>query len=226
MRRGPLLVGVRTESAPLAADLRAALGGSVVEGVQAPANYSVRVEGRGRGARYLLYRATCLVLRTRSRERLVLALRACLRAHRGSSRRLRLRQTVLVSQAGALLLPPELFHRVEAVEGALLEAGLRLAQPPFALLDEASGALVVEGDGAMQAPVRFWGVLGRDRQPVARSEVLAAALRQAVRDFGVPGPRAFLTLARVLSGARVGPVWYGGGRALVDQLVGAAGAGS
>ncbi|HXF56626.1 MAG TPA: hypothetical protein VNO34_03465 [Actinomycetota bacterium] len=222
MRVGPLLVGVRAETASLATALRSALGGSVVEGAQAPPNYSVRVEGRGRAARYLLYRATCLVLRTRSRERLAGALVACLRAHRGSSPLLRLRRTVVLSESGVLVLPSELFHRVEGVEGALREAGLRLAEPPFAVLDPESGVAVLEAE-ARCAPVRFWGLLRRERgRPVARSEALAEAIRQASRDVGVPGPRALLALARALSEAEVGPVWYEGGRALVERLVEAA----
>lgn len=217
---------MRTQSASLASELRAALGRSVVEGVQAPPNYSVLVEGKGRAARYVLYRATCLVLRTRSRARVVRALEACLQAHRGSPRRLRLRQTVVLSEAGALLLPPELFHRVEAVEGPLRGAGLWLADPPFAVLDPGSGALVVEGDGARPAPVRFWSLLRRDRdRPVARSEVLAAALRQLVRDSGVPARQGLRALFLALSGAQVAAIWYEGGNELTSRLVQAAEAG-
>jgi hypothetical protein len=193
--------------------------------VEAPANYSLRFQDREPGRKgparaYELYRAQCLFLRTRTRTRALRALSRCLSAHAdGDVGLLRARQLAVVGPSGAVILPPELHWRLEALEPSLAANGLSLVDPPLVEIDRETRELVVAPpligaetdwfrarssrevlDG--RYPIREWAIHARDDEEVVSPTVaLAAVMPMVERDMN--GPVVLDGMLRTLSGIRM-----------------------
>jgi hypothetical protein len=131
--------------------LRAALASHVVDGVEAPANYSVQL-GDTSGASagfHFLYRSSSSVVRTRDARRVVRALVTYLSSHRlddvghWDPDLIRLHAVTLVTGEVALLAPAILRLWPELIERRLNARGMRFADTPWALLDPARGEVIV-----------------------------------------------------------------------------------
>ena len=226
LRIGDLYVGVRSHPASLASHVRETLADHMVDGMEAPANYSLRLEpaapGRKGAARsYALYRSRCLLLRTRSRERVVRALVRCLSGYvEPQDRRVRIRQLAVVGPAGAIVLPPELHWRLEALERRLEANGMWLSDPPLVEIDTGTGELIVDApalasDGTGHEfdeqhpsrrngryPILEWATLGREvDEMVSVSAALATVMPLVERDMS--SPDVMEDLVRVLSQTRL-----------------------
>jgi hypothetical protein len=224
-RTGDRAVGVRSHPAELFARIRAGLAAWSIDGVAAPANYSLRFEPREPGRKgpaqaYELYRAQCLFLRTRTQTRALRALSRCLSAHAGADDLvLRTRQLAVVGPSGAVILPPDLHWRLEALEPRLAANGLWLADPPLVEIDRETGELVVAptvigADAAWfddrspkrahegRFPIREWAILGGDDDEVVTPTVaLAAVMPMVERDMN--GPAVLDGMLRTLSSTRL-----------------------
>ncbi|MGH3329240.1 MAG: hypothetical protein ACRDPT_15860 [Streptomycetales bacterium] len=231
MQVGSYLLGVRSETPELDRLVVRSLAGHVVEGVQAPPNYALRL-----GHQHVL-RASCQPLvRTRSLHRLLRALHALLADHAAEqdTTAVRVETLVLIRDGAALLLPPAL-RPLLCVEDELRRRGFRILDGCVATLEMADGELVVAPpvmpvDYATLAraqalapepavppptaepgryPVRFWvtttegqGVEGHARVAVPHRGVLVAQANERVRNREAVGAQAALsTLARATSGA-------------------------
>ena len=225
LRVGDHLVGVRSDPASLSVRIRAGLAEHAVEDVPAPPNYSLRFEKRQPGRKgpaqaYVLYRAQCVFLRTRTRVRALRALSRCLSAHAlADDVLLRARQLAVVGPSGAVILPPELHWRLEALEPRLAGNGLWLADPPLVEIDRETGELVVAPpaigrdaawfDGRSSSrlrdgryPIREWAILGgEDGEVVSPTIALAAVMPMVERDMN--GRAVLDGMLRMLSGTRL-----------------------
>ncbi len=179
------------------------LAAHLVEGLDAPPNYSIRLETRETGRKapahgYVLYRSQCLLLRTRRRERVLRALMTSLSGHvEPLDGLLRVRQLAVIGRSGAVILPNELFWRLEALEPRLGEHGVRLVEPPFVDIDAGTGDLILapptmDVDSAktgrgwpgfasdLQAgtrhPILEWTFLGRDDGPLTPHAALGIVM--------------------------------------------------
>lgn len=240
---GDLYVGVRSHPAALSNRVRSTLADHVAEDVDAPPNYSLRLETREPGRKapartYALYRAQCLLLRTRKRERVLRALVRCLSGHVESRDGLvRVRQQAVVGRSGAVILPHELHWRLEALEPRLGENGMWLADPPFIAIDAATGELIlappmIEADAAAlgagsdrpgpygRYPIREWAILGRDDDETVTAQAALAAVMPMV-DGHVNGSAAMEAMLLTLSGTRVTRVRHDSPARLFDRLVAA-----
>jgi hypothetical protein len=224
-RTGDRAVGVRSHPDALSVRIRAGLAADSIEGVEAPANYSLRFQDRepgrnGPARAYELYRARCLFLRTRTRTRALRALSRCLSAHAdGDAGLLRARQLAVVGPSGAVILPPELHWRLEALEPRLAANGMWLADPPLVEIDRETGELVVAPPviGAQaewfrarsnrdprdgRYPIREWAVLGGEEgEAVSPQVALAAVMPLVERDMNAPA--VLSAMLRTLSGIRL-----------------------
>jgi hypothetical protein len=249
LRIGDVYVGVRSDPAELSNHLRRALARHVVEGVHAPPNYSVRLENRDAGhpgpvRAYVLYRSQCLLLRTRTRNRLMRALVRSLESHLGVRHELvRLRQLAVVGPTEALILPHELFWRLEAMEPRLHAHGMWLVDPPFVDIDVSSRTLVLaqptvdEDDRAIAAgpdphpsrgrvgpvpgryPIREWAILRSDEggTPTAR-EALGTLL--PLLDPEIHPSDAIEAMAHVLSATRLSSIGHEPTAQMFEWIVG------
>lgn len=149
LRVGSLHVGVRSTTPAVDALVRRAFATHLVEGLDAPANYSVAIldRGVGQGARplHLLFRSTCPVLRSPSPVAVLTALASYLSSHHDEMAgvHLKLRGVALVARTEAVLLPENLRRTVAVSERRLNRAGLRVVDESCARLDPATGELVV-----------------------------------------------------------------------------------
>ena len=139
---------MRANAAETDALLRRSLGAEVLEGVEAPPNYSV-VLAHPDGARgplrglHLLYRSSRLVLRTRDPERLVHGLAAWLSSHLDEHEHLRIWSAAAVHEGRALLVPGHVMTWLKVIQPRLNRLGVQLVDEPFALVDPATAELVV-----------------------------------------------------------------------------------
>jgi hypothetical protein len=240
-RVGDHLVGVRSDPASLSVRIRAGLAEHAVQGAATPPNYSLRFEERQPGRKgparaYALYRARCLFLRTRTRVRALRALSRCLSAHADTDDVvLRARQLAVVGPSGAVILPPDLHWRIEALEPRLAENGLWLADPPLVEIDPETGELVVAppaigGDAAWfdgrsrrrardgRYPIREWAILGgEDGEMVSPTIALAAVMPMAERELN--GPGVLDGMLRTLSGTKLTRIRQLPPARLIERLV-------
>lgn len=224
---GPFHIGVRTTTRDADTRLREALAAYLVDDVQAPPAYSVRVQDGddhgGTRAFHALYHGRCALVRTRSRERLLRATRTALGVHLVANRAgglLPLRQLALVGPTGAVLAPPELLPRIERGEQELAELGIHLLDPPLVWLDPATGQLeevpltgtatadnsaaVAAGESSPAAPVRphpvrGWGLRRQGEEPPDAQEALVALLPHVATGTG-RSPAALLPAVTGLLG--------------------------
>lgn len=238
---GDVYVGVRSHPAALSNRVHATLADQMVGGVDAPPNYSLRLEtpepGRKGPARaYALYRSQCLLLRTRKRERVLRALVRCLSGHVGSLDGLvRVRQLAVVGSSGAVILPHELHWRLEALEPRLGAHGMWLADPPFIDIDAATGELIlapsmIDVDAAAlgagsdrpgrygRYPIREWAILGRDEDETVTAHAALAAVMPMV-DGDVDHSAAMEAILHIMSRTRVTWIRHDSGARLFDRLV-------
>jgi len=120
-----------------------------VDGVDAPPNYSVRIDlanaapGRVRVLN-MLYQSSTLVVRARSPRRVVEGLVAYLSAYADSGQGLLTRAAALVHVDGtALLVPRDLLARLEILEPRLKRHGLRFVDRLIVAIDPTTAELVV-----------------------------------------------------------------------------------
>ena len=241
LKIGDLFVGVRSHPAALSNRVRSTLADYVAEDVDASPNYSVRLETRepgrmGPARTYALYRAQCLLLRTRKRERVLRALVRCLSGHIDPPDGLvRVRQRAIVASSGAVILPQELHWRLEGLEPRLGANGMWLADPPFVDIDAATGELVLApamigvDAAALDAgsdrpgpfgryPIREWAILGRDDDEAVTAPAALAAIMPMV-DGDVNGSAAMEALLHALSRTSVTRIQHESGARLFDRLV-------
>jgi len=240
-RTGDRAVGVRSHPNALSVRIREGLAAHSIEGVGAPGNYSLRFEDREPGRKgparaYELYRGQCLFLRTRTRTRALRALSRCLSAHAaGDAGLLRARQLAVVGPSGAVILPPELHWRLEALEPRLAANGLSLVDPPLVEIDRETGELVVAppGIGAQaewfragssrdprdgRYPIREWAVLGGEEgEAVSPQVALAAVMPLVERDMNAPAVLG--GMLRTLSGTRLTRIQRVPSARLIERLV-------
>ncbi|MGH9063244.1 MAG: hypothetical protein ACRD0L_04595 [Acidimicrobiales bacterium] len=151
---------MRSNTVETDALLRRVLAAHLVEGREAPPNYSVVLAG-GNGARAgaggprelsFLYRSSIAVTRTRSAGRVVRALCSFLAGHGEVARDglLPLAGIAIVGER-AVLAPATLRNYVELakLEGTLRRSGLRLLDAPYVTVDPGTAELVV-GPPALQ----------------------------------------------------------------------------
>jgi hypothetical protein len=149
-RVGPFLLGVRTDTSGLDGVLRAALGAHLVDGVQAPPNYSLQANASSREGRLttlgLLFWSSSLVLRTRSTRRLVEGLFGHLGSYVAGSRGglLQVEAFAAVRDGRAVLAPLSLRNGHALLHARLQRAGALILDSPLAAVDPARGELVVE----------------------------------------------------------------------------------
>jgi hypothetical protein len=215
----------------------------VVEGVDAPPNYSLRLETREPGRKgparaYALYRSQCLLLRTRKRERVLRALARCLSGLVDPRDGLvRVRQLAVVGGSGAVILPHELHWRLEALEPRMGAHGMWLADPPFIDIDAATGELIfappmIDVDAAAlgagsdrpgpygRYPIREWAILGRDEDETVTAHAALAAVMPMV-DGEVNHSAAMEAILHTLSRTRVTRVRHDPPARLFERLVAA-----
>lgn len=221
---GDLYVGVRSHPAELSSWIRMILADHLAEHVDAPPNYSVRLEERGPGREgtraYTLYRGRCLLLRTRMQQLLLRALARSLSAHAGTlDGLLRIRQLAVVGEFGALILPHELYRQLEGLEQRLAANAMWLADPPLIEIDTERGELIVAppalelgssepgSEPHRAAPngnyrIREWAILGRDDEEPPTTEEALASVMSLVEEDGNPSS-ALGAILGVLSDTRV-----------------------
>ncbi len=173
---GDTHVGIRYNSASTRTLLEQLFVGAVVEDPSVPDNYSVSLTGGSGRSRdlELLVQGSRQHVRSRSRARVLAALLQHLsddlRTSDGSL--LRLAATPAVATDGsAILLPPGLIDAVGKLQPRLAKLGFTFADVPIALVDAASGELVVEPPSVAHDPAVLTDVdadveLGRSELPL------------------------------------------------------------
>jgi hypothetical protein len=142
---------VRAATAGLNDVLRAAFTRHVVDGVDAPPNYSVQLGEASTSAAgfHFLFRSSNSVVRSRDARRIVRALVTYLSSHRldDIERRdpglVRVHAVTLVAGEAAVLAPPALRQWPELIERRLNARGMRFADTPWALVDSARREVIV-----------------------------------------------------------------------------------
>lgn len=239
---GDLAVGIRSDPAALASRVRAILSGHALEGLSAPSNYSIRLESpaartEGPPRAYALYRGQCLLLRTRKRTRALRALVRCLSAHTDVRTGIvRVRHAAVVGRSRAMLLPPELSWRLEALEPRMREEGLWLVDPPLVEIDTGSGEVVLDPPELLGSPIAFgegdetsaagrypigeWAILAAEDEPIPLEIALAAVMPSVQADMSDPAP--FDGMLRTLRTTTLSGIRQTAGAAgLLDRIVGA-----
>ncbi|MDP8969906.1 MAG: hypothetical protein M3N52_05330, partial [Actinomycetota bacterium] len=171
VRMGDHHLGVRPSSAQLREVLRALLAGYVVEQVQAPPNFSVRVgEDAEPGTKplHLLYHSHTRVVRARSPRRVVDALLGRLELFADPAQprdRLRVDALGLVGGDRAVLVPARLRRKLATIERRLNHAGLAVVDLPHVDLDVATGELIHATAGLRLDPAALAALDGWERDP-------------------------------------------------------------
>lgn len=143
MQAGGVHIGVRADSEALGVALRSALAANVVDTVEAPANYSVRLGAAPDDFSFLYWGGTTAV-RTLDARRLLGALFRHVFAH-GDPPPGILRGTGLVveREGQVLVAPPSLRNDLARLEPLLARRGFAVLDDPWAEIDVATGELVV-----------------------------------------------------------------------------------
>jgi hypothetical protein len=231
VRAGDYLLGVRSATPALDELVCRTLAGHLVDDVEAPPNYSLRLAATG-GVRYhVMFRDCQTPVRTRSLCRLLRALCGFLDSHvaEQDSTAVHVEALVMVRDGVALLLPAELrplltseehlrrrgFRVLDALTAALDPAtGRLLARKPSITVDgttlAAAAALETEPDEALPTvelgdyPVRFWIDIARRGAPPEASTpaaLVARANRRVRNRTAIGAQTALSTLADVASSA-------------------------
>lgn len=146
---GGLHLGVRSSNAEFDQLLRETLRAHLVEGGEAPPNFSVKLadanKRNGPVGFHLLYRSSSVQLRTRDPQRLVRGLFAHLASYRKEQLRgfLGVQGVGLVSERGAVIAPTTLRQIRAQIERRLNELGVRFIDDSFILMDWKSHEVVV-----------------------------------------------------------------------------------
>ena len=173
-RIGRLLLGVRSSNQAVHDLLRETLIAHLVEGVEAPNNYSILLAGDDPESKdrafHFVYRGFNPVVRTRDPQRLVPALLSRLAGHldHGRSDHVRLDSVALVAGDVAVLAPAEIRYVMPVLERRLNSKGLRVVDQPWTALDVETGELVVTEpalDVDPEAQARLTRAFPRARRP-------------------------------------------------------------
>lgn len=240
---GELHVGVRSYPAALSDRVRAILAPHAVKGINAPANYSIRLEGPDPRHKwsipvYQLYRSQCLLLRTRKPDRALRALVGCLSGHSDPRKGLvRVRQQAVVGSSAAMIMPHELHWRLEGLESGLRASGMWIADGPFIEIDPVRAELVLApptidvDTSALSAgsdrprrygryPIKEWAIPRRDEDAVVTSlQALAAIMPMVDRDSHGSGTMG--AIVRTLSRTKLTQVRNEPRTRLFERLAGA-----
>jgi hypothetical protein len=186
---GDYHIGVRSSRTEVDAVVRQLLAAYLVDGIEAPANLSVRIGGHGeepeadsggkrrsdRGKQlHLLYRSSSLAARSRLPSRILQALVCYLDGLGGHGPRgvLRTSMLALVADGHAIVVPRALLGSLEALQPRLERQGLRFIDAPYADVDPTTAELVIDSPGltvdeaALTALDRHFGSPGRAEPPV------------------------------------------------------------
>jgi hypothetical protein len=171
------------------AAIRQVLGAYLADGIEAPANLSVRIGGheaepdaesgpkrrseRGKQL-HLLYRSSGLAARSRLPSRILQALVSYLDgfAGHGSPGVLRASALALVADGSAIVVPRALLGSLEALQPRLERQGLRFVDTPFVDIDPTAAELVIEpptlrvDEGALYSLDQQFASPGRSEPPV------------------------------------------------------------
>jgi hypothetical protein len=153
------------------AAVRQLLAAYLVEGIEAPANLSVRIGGstvegedpeaeeaavNGNGKRrsghgqqiHLLYRSSSLVARSREPSRILSALVSYLGAflEEDPASLLKTSMVGMVADGHAIVAPRPLLGSLKVLQPRVERQGLRFVDTPYATIDPATGELVVPGE--------------------------------------------------------------------------------
>lgn len=187
---GGVLLGVRSSTPSVHEALRRALAAHLLDGVEAPPNYSVIAGERSTDAVGqafdFLYRASSQVLRTGDRHRLGRAVVRWLSSHADpvSPVLVRLDSLALVAGDAAVLAPASLRWQLPSIERRLNARGLAVVDGPWATVDPDAGELVVE-----EPRLRVdWAALSRLEagRPRRRAEPVVAPGRYRLRWWAFP----------------------------------------
>lgn len=222
-------LGVRSNTLEADHRVRRLLATRLIEGVDAPPNYSIWRAGdahpaRGRGV-HQLFRSHQKVARSQSFGRILHALCRQLDSHGPQpSDRLRLNvTTVLTEDGGAVLLPAPLFYEVDHLQPQLRRRNLRTLDVAHADLELTTGRVIVDPlDGALDRelnvqaggdreepdwarpglyPVRAWMFRTGHDDRLTRATGVAAAVRLVMNRPSVAGEAMLETLAAAMRSA-------------------------
>lgn len=146
---GQLAIGVRSSRVEVDAAIRAAFSSYVVEGVDAPPNYSVRIgvpDGDTHAGRalHVLYRSSIMIARSRRPSRILRALVAYLSSHLDTTSDLVTTSALaMVADGRAILAPRWLVNNLDVIQPRLERQGVMLVDTPFVDIDPATAELVV-----------------------------------------------------------------------------------
>jgi hypothetical protein len=141
---GGVHLGVRTTIPAVDAVLRRALAAHLVDGIEAPPNYSLLIDPDGKGYDFV-YRSTAAVVRTRDPRRIASGLVSHLSTHvqEPPAQLLHIKGTVLVHEGRAILAPAQTRGWIEQIGRRLGEAGLVMVDLPSAWVDPVTAEVVV-----------------------------------------------------------------------------------
>lgn len=217
---GDLHLGVRSNTPVMHALLERALADHVVEGIEAPANFTVLVAdggGHSSGGKgfHFLYADATAVVRTRDPDRLVRALLAHLSAHQPheAAGLLRLHGRAFVKDGRALLAPGVVGTWLPVVERRLNVRGVQVVDGPWMTIRPDSSELIVPEPSltvdwsALDGLALLPGTGGRPDPGAAYGSYPATSWAFAAPDLPGPLSRASAVLRAmrlVLNGDEVG----------------------
>lgn len=239
-------LGVRSNTAEADDLVRTVLSEHIVDGVDAPANYSARRAASAPGERtrglHLLFRSHQLVARSPSFGQVLHVLCRQLQSYDSDpTDQLRLSATTLITKGGgAVVLPAEFSVELHHLRSRLRLLGLRTLDVPHADLDRETGHVIVSPLGGRaeaqlrhivdvegskpdwvepgRYPVRAWVFRLDPEVGLTRSGAVVAATRQVVNRPGLDGAAMLRTLAASLRSADCVRLGGFGAVELLDRL--------
>ena len=227
---GPYVVGVRSSSIELDAQLQQLLARHVVALEGVPYHYSVWLHsseqaGGSHPRLHMLYRGGRPVVRSRSSDRVIAALVEHLDSHLTDARPdlLLIDAVMLVRDVEALVLLGAHHADVARLDRPLQRAGWRVVDRPGVALDEAGMVVLpqrqLEVDRAVldelaspangvvpgQYRVRGWLHVGVAK-PASRAEIVVRAFSLAKNPLSFDGAPGLHALARAAEGAELGAI--------------------
>lgn len=173
--------------------MRAVLAPHLVDGVDAPASYSVLIRLAGGTDQrhrelHVLYRSSLAVVRSRSPRRVLQGLCSYLSGHVEKERAglVRLAGMPVVGGDGAVVAPWVLRHQRPQLEARLRRLGLRVVDVPFVSIYPRTGELVVPSP-ALELASEVLDLLEPSEPPASPEPPPVPAGRYRIRGWGIPG---------------------------------------
>jgi len=220
--------------------IRRALKARVVtlDGVEAPPNFSMRIEPEERGANrprplHQLFRSSNLIVRSRSPERVVRALMTRLAAFEADDTRLRAFSFVVVRDGEAIVLPSVVVNQIKVLQSRLNRAGYQVADGDHVTIDPGTAEVVIDepslpvdwaaldgldegvrpGSELPAAPVgryrlRAWGFFRRPEQTTPTRADAVAGALTATNFVSYGAQRGMDEIAELLERVTWFPLWY------------------